>query len=281
MSKITIKKLLGLLLAAAIVASFGGCAKKEEENTTEPQTENTAAVTTTQPETTTEPITDAPTTQPETTTAKPKDGESIQKIIDTLESKHFYMAGAINLKGGQKMDAKVTCDGDNYRMEIVSAQMKMSIIAIDSVPYVVNNATNMYVVIDDAAIDNMDQMLSGLSAFGVSMSNGDIADMKNMMKNFDMNMDFSRYIEGGEYYEHDAAVNGQNYRCSVYKTEYGTIRIYTQDGELKIVDLYDTDGLQQMNFIVAAFIPEVLTPISLNGYTKASSIVNLFTSVGR
>lgn len=282
MTKMSVKRFLCFVLAVAMAAVFVGCSKTEEDNTTEPAAE--PVVTEAPSETqvlTTVPVTEAPTTQPETTTAAPKDGESIQNIIDTLESQHFYMAGQVNLAGGQTMNAKATCDGNNYRMEMDSSQMKMSMIYLDSTPYVVNNATNMYVVFDDAAIASLDQVLIGLSSFGITMNNQDISDMKNMMSNFDDSMDYSKYIEGGEYSEYTAKMNDEEYLCSTYKTEYGTIRIYTQNGNLKIIDVYDTNGARQMNFVVSAFIPEILTPISLNGLTKATSLVNLFSSVSR
>lgn len=280
MVKVSWKKVISLLLAVLMAAAFAGCSKSDPEAPTKDDAEvmSQTQATTAAPAMTTE----APTTQAaaaETTTGAPKDGESIQGIIDTLESKRFYMSGTMNLNGGQTVDAKATCDGDNYRLEMVSAQMKMSIIYLDGTPYLVNNGTNSYVVIDDAALANMDQVMKSLSAFGVSFNSQDIAEMKNMMANFDQNMDYSQYINDGEYSEYTATLDGQEYLCSMYKTEYGTIRIYTQDGTLKIIDVFDADGLRQMNFVVSAFIPEVLSPISLTGYTKAASILNLFTSM--
>ena len=284
MSRSALKKIISVCLAVLMSMTLFGCNKESgDSESTEPavtlageESDVAANVTeTTQPETTTAPPPE--TTRAETTTAAP-DGSSIQNIIDTLESKHFYMAGTMNMTGGQVIDAKATCDGDNYRLEMVSKQMKMTFIYIDEVPYIVNNATNMYVVIDEAAINNMDKVLSSFSSFGVSFSNTDIAEMKSMMSNFDKNMDFSQYIEGGEYSETHPTIDGQEYLCSIYKTEYGTIRIYTLNGEPKILDVYDSDGLRQMNFVISAFIPQILTPITLNGLTKSSSIVNLFTA---
>lgn len=279
MVKVSWKKAISLLLAVLMIAAFAGCSKSNTEDPTKddaevtPQTQATTAA----PVTTTE----APTTQAaaaETTTAAPKDGESIQGIIDTLESKHFYMSGTMNLNGGQTVEARATCDGDNYRLELVSAQMKMSIIYLDGTPYLVNNGTNSYVVIDDAALANMEQVMKSLSAFGVSFNSQDISEMKDMMANFDQNMDYSQYINDGEYSERTEVIDGKEHLCSTYKTDYGSIYIYTLDGELKLIEVY-ADGLKQMSFEVSAFIPEVLSPISLTGYTKAASILNLFTSM--
>ncbi len=292
MYKNVLKKVLCVLLSFLICFLFFGCKKKEENETTEPDTqapETTETIETTEKETkepeTKETTTLAPatttaaaaTTKPQETTAAPADGSSIQGIIDTLSSKRFYISGTMNLTSGETVDAKMTCDGDNYRLEMNSNQMKMSIIYLDSVPYLVNNATNSYAVIDDAAIDNLDEVLKSLSAYGINLSSTDIADLKSMMANFDQNMDFSQYIEGGEYSENKATVDGTEYLCSVYKTEYGTIRIYTLNGELKIIDVYDAEGLRQMNFIVSVFAGEVFSPIVLNGLTKSPSILNLFS----
>lgn len=272
------KKIICILLALAVVFAFAGCsddASQEEttEATTIQEESETVAVseTTTIPETTTETTTAAP-----ETTTKP-DGSSIKNIVDTLESKKFYMAGTINLTGGESMDAKATCEGDNTRIDITSAQMKMSMIYLDSVAYLVNTSTNYYAVLDETAIDSMDQMLSSMSMYGVNFSNSEIAEMKSMMQDFDTTMDYSQYIEDGEYSEYNVTTNGEEYLVSEYSTDYGQIRIYTQDGELKIIDVFDTNGLRQMNFVVSAFIPQVLTPVSLNGLTKTASILNLFT----
>lgn len=273
------KKLFCIFLALTFVFAFAGCSKETEEEITEPVVNQEAIVsqvvaeTTTQvPETTTEA-----TTVPETTTVP--DGSSIQNIIDTLESKQFYMAGTINLTGGESMDAKTTCEGDNSRIDITSARMNMSMIYLDGTAYIANASTNTYAVFDETAIDSMEQMFSNMSSYGINFSSTDISEMKNMMKDFDTSMDYSQYIEDGEYSEFNITMNEQEYLVSEYATEYGKIRIYTQQGELKVIDVFDTNGLRQMNFVVSAFIPQVLTPITLNGLTLTSSVMNLFTGI--
>lgn len=270
------KKIICIMLSIAMLAVFAGCSKVDDDITTEAEIKNTAE-TTTQTETTTQAET---TTQPETTTVeettKP-DGSSIQEIVDTLESKKFYMAGTINLLGGESMDAKATCEGDNSRIDISSAQMKISLIYLDNTPYLVNTSSNTYAVLDQAAFDSMDQFLSSMSGYGVNFSGGEINEMKDMMSNFDSTMDYSQYIQDGEYSEYNVTNNGVEYLVSEYATEYGKIRIYTLDGALKTIDVFDADGLRQMNFEVSAFIPQVLTPVTLTGLTKTNSILNLFT----
>ena len=187
------------------------------------------------------------------------------------------MAGVMELTGGDTIDMKMTCDGDDYRMEMNSKQMKMTMYYISGVPYVANNSNNLYAVIDEAAINSLDQILGSFSAYGISFTGAEIDEMKSMMSNFDTNMDYSQYINDGEYSEYTAPKNGVDHLCSTYKTEYGTIRLYTLDGVLKIIEVYDSTGLQQMNMEVSAFIPQVLTPISLNGLTQAGSILNVFS----
>ena len=103
-----------------------------------------------------------------------------------------------------------------------------------------------------------------------------MSEMKGMMSDFDQNMDFSQYIDQGEYSEYTAKVDGVEHLCSVYETEYGTIRIYTLDGQLKVIDIYDAEGLRQMNMKVSVFIPQVLTPITLTGLNQSPSILHLF-----
>ena len=275
MSAMTAKKVISILTAILMIFALAGCGKEaSEEPVDEIITEEEATQAAAVPETTTETTTEETTTQPETTT-KP-DGSSIKAIVDTLESKTFYLAGTMNMQGGEVIDAKMTCDGDDYRLEMNSSQMKLSMIYLDGNPYIVNNSSNSYILFDEAAINSLDQVLKSFSSFGVSFSSADMNEMKSMMSDFDQNMDFSQYIDQGEYSEYTAKVDGVEHLCSVYETEYGTIRIYTLDGVLKVIDLYDADGLRQMNMKVSVFIPQVLTPITLTGLNQSPSILHLF-----
>lgn len=273
------KKIISILLVLVFALSLAGCADKtKEEETTEEtttqQSQTTTETTTSAPVTTTEAPTVTTTAAPETTTVP--DGSSIKGITDTLEGKKFYLAGVMKTASGETIDVKMTCDGEDYRMEMNSSQMKISMIYLDSNPYIVNNSTNSYILFDETAIDSLDQVLSSFSSFGVTLTGSDIEEMKSMMSDFDTNMDFSQYITDGEYSEYTAKKDNVEYLCSSYETEYGSIYIYTIDGELKMIDVYDTDGLRQIGMTVSAFIPQVLTPISLNGLKKSASILELF-----
>lgn len=277
MSAMTAKKIISILTVILMVFAFAGCAEETKEEETDPveiitEEEATQAVATV-PETTTQ----APetTTQAPETTTKP-DGSSIQGIIDTLEGQKFYLAGTMNMHSGEVIDTKMTCDGEDYRLEMNSSQMKLSMIYLDGAPYIVNNSSNSYILFDEAAVDNLDQVLNSFSSFGVSFTGSDMEEMKGMMSDFDQNMDFSQYISQGEYSEYKAPIDGVEHLCSVYKTEYGAIRIYTLEGELKVIDIFDADGLRQMNMQISAFIPQVLTPISLTGLNQSPSILHLF-----
>lgn len=288
------KKLMSLLLAVTVLFAFAGCSDKtqsQEENVTQAENEavdvtalqeettefpeTTVTETTTIPETTTEATTAPETTTVPETTTKP-DGSSIKDIVDTLEGKNFYLAGVMKMHSGETIDTKMTCAGEDYRLEMDSRQMKMSMIYLDGSPYIVNKSTNSYILFDEAAMNSLDQVLGSFSSYGISFTSSDMSEMKSMMGDFDQNMDFSQYINEGEYEEYKSTKDGIEYLCSVYRTEYGTIRIYTLDGTLKIIDVYDADGLRQMSMTVSAFIPQVLTPISLTGLTKSPSILHLF-----
>lgn len=277
MSAMTVKKVISILTAILMIFALAGCGKEASEEPVDEiitEEEATQAAVTVTETTTQETTTQETTTVPETTT-KP-DGSSIKAIVDTLESKTFYLAGTMNMQGGEVIDSKMTCDGDDYRLEMNSSQMKLSMVYLDGNPYIINNSTNSYILFDQAAIDSLDQVLNSFSSFGVSFSSADMSEMKGMMSDFDQNMDFSQYIDQGEYSEYTAKVDGVEHLCSVYETEYGTIRIYTLDGQLKVIDIYDAEGLRQMNMKVSVFIPQVLTPITLTGLNQSPSILHLF-----
>lgn len=279
----TMKKIICVLLSAAMLFALAGCSENDDDvktnndNVVQETESSTEQESSTEAETTTEVET---TTEPETTTeatTKAPDGEAIKEVVNTLEKGVFYMAGTMNLTSGESMETKITSDGTNTRVEIVSKQMKMTIIYLDNKAYLVNNSTNYYAVLDETAFDSFEQIFSSMSMYGVSFTNQDISELKSMMENFDETFDYSQYIEGGVYDEFYAKVDGVEYLCSRYGTDYGKVYIYTQDGALKIMDVYDTDGLRQMNFVISAFIPQVLTPITLTGYNKAASVLDLFT----
>lgn len=277
MSAMTAKKVISILTAILMIFALAGCGKETADETPDEiitQEEATQAAATVTETTTQETTTQETTTVPETTT-KP-DGSSIKSIVDTLEGQTFYLAGTMNMHSGEVIDTKMTCDGEDYRLEMNSSQMKLSMIYLDGAPYIVNNSSNSYILFDQAAIDSLDQVLNSFSSFGVSFTGSDMDEMKGMMSDFDQNMDFSQYINQGEYSEYKAPVNGVEHLCSVYETEYGTIRIYTLDGQLKVIDVYDADGLRQMNMQISVFIPQVLTPITLTGLNQSPSILHLF-----
>lgn len=278
MSGLTAKKIISILMAIIMVLAFAGCNKEpEEEETQAPEikTEEDTAVMAPVTESTTEMTTQAETTTVPETTTKP-DGSSIKGIIDTLEGQIFYLAGTMNMHSGEKIDLRMTCNGEDYRLEMNSNRMKISMVYLGGSPYIINNSTNSYILFDEAAIDNLDQVLNSFSSYGISFTSNDMDEMKSMMSDFDQNMDFSQYINQGEYSEYNAKVDGVEHLCSVYETEYGAIRIYTLEGALKVIDVYDADGLRQMNMNVSAFIPQVLTPISLTGLSQSPSILHLF-----
>ena len=283
MSGLTIKKVICILMAVVMIFAFAACGdNSEKETTTVPtaqQPDTQAAVTVT--EVTTEATTLPPetttaetTTVPETTT-KP-DGSSIKNIVDTLEGKTFYLAGTMDMNSGESIAVQMTCDGEDYRLVMDSRQMKLSMIYLQGAPYIVNNSTNSYILFDETAMNSLEQVLGSFSSLGVSFSGSDISEMKSMMGDFDQNMDFSQYIDQGEYSEYYSKKNEVEHLCSKYKTEYGAIHIYTLNGELKYIDIYDADGLRQMSMSVSVFLPQTLTPITLTGLNQSPSILHLF-----
>lgn len=278
MSSKILRRIISISMALVMVFVFAACSNdKQGEDGTQADSQNATTVqanagaveTTTEAETTTVPET---TTVEETTLVSP----AVQKIVDTLSGKKFYLAGTMNLTGGDKVDTKMTCDGDNYRLEMNSSQMNLSMCYLDGNPYIINNSKNQYVLFDEAAVNSLDKVLSSFSSLGVSLSGADMDEMKGMMSDFDQNMDFSQYINEGDFFEYQQVIEEETYICSKYSTEYGAIIIYTLGETLKFIDVYDAEGLRQMRMEVTAFIPQVLTPISLTGLTKAPSILHLF-----
>ncbi len=265
------KKFVCILLAFTVVFAFAGCKKELLSNETTDNTGNNTGATL--------PVA---TTQPETTTANPEDttdedvGSAIQGIVDTLQSKKFYLFGEMNFVSGQTMDMRMTCEGDNLRVEIESEQIPMTMFVIDNVPYIANSSTKKYAVIDEKAVNEITGLMSSIPGIDMSQLSGiDMSEMENMMGNFDDSMDFSQYLNSDDYSEFTETKDGVEYLCSLYKTEYGSLYIYTIDGELKMIEIY-ADGQKQLTMTDTQLIPQVLTPVTLDGFTLVASILNVF-----
>lgn len=291
MSSKTLRKIISISMVLVMVFVFASCSNdKKNENDTQPDAQNSTTVQTNADvvETTAikgssddyEGVTEAETTtEAEATTEDATSviaGSAVQPIIDTLAGKNFYLVGTIHLNSGESIDMSMSCEGDNYKLDMKSKQMDMGMCYIGGNPYIINNTKKQYVLFDEAAIDSLDEVLSSMSSLGISMGDTDMSQMKDMMTDFDQNMDFSQYINEGEFFEYQVVIDGETYFCSTYETDYGSIKLYTLDGKLKTIDIYDADGLRQVNIEVVAFSNQIFTPVTLNGLTQASSILNLF-----
>lgn len=272
------KKLLCLILSCIILLSFAGCSKSPVNEESKTDTSETTIM----PETTTTPeITTQETTIPETTTAEqttiPAPDFSInKKIADELKAGVFYMAGSINPDSDMPITVNVTCDGKNIRATIVSDKATMTVVQLDDISYLIDNKSNKYAEINEDTVKDLDALLSSLSVYGINLNGTEKTDIKNMISDIDTSFDYSQYLENAIYEEFVAKQDEKEYLCSSYKTEDGACHLYTCDGELTTIDVYDAEGLRQINLQVDAYIPETLVPITLTGFTKTGSVLDLF-----
>lgn len=272
------KKILCLILSCIVLFSFAGCSKTPVDEELKTDTPETAVIheTTTISETTTQKTTIPETTTVEQTTSPTPDFSVNKKIADELKAGVFYMAGNINPDSDMPITVNVTCDGKNIRATIVSDKATMTVVQLDGISYLIDNKSNKYAEINEDTVKDLDTLLSSLSAYGVNLSGTEKTDIKNMISDIDTSFDYSQYLENATYEEFVAKQDGKEYLCSAYKTEDGTCRLYTCDGKLTTIDIYDADGLRQINLQVDAYIPETLVPITLTGFTKTGSVLDLF-----
>ncbi len=263
-------------LAAMLLSACSGGG-----GTPEPET-NAETVTTTVPAT--EPPAE---TTAETTTAAPTTTEldkknyrsetpstDMQVLSEILTAGIFYIDGEAKMHGGETMHVSINSDGENTRTDFTSGGMKMSLISIGESFYIANASTNTYVEITEETVRQFGDMLKTVSA--VNFTGEDIQSFESMADSFDRNADYSAYFNDAEYEEYYTENNGEEYLLGVYKTENGTARLYTQNGEPKILDLYDNTGLRQVSFIINTFVPLSTAPVSLNGMTRGGNLINMF-----
>ncbi len=266
-----------LFLTTAML--FSACSGGGDKTETEPNAETAA---------TTVPATVPPTeTTTETTTAAPTTTEldkknyhsdtpsaDMQVLSEILTAGIFYIDGEAKMHGGENMHLSINSDGENTRTDLTSKGMKMAFISIGESFYVANTSTNTYIEITEETVRQFGDMLRTMSA--VNFTGEDIQSFESMVDNFDRNADYSAYFDDAEYEEYYTENNGEEYLIGVYRTENGTARLYTQQGEPKILDLYDNTGLRQVSFTINTFVPVSTAPVSLNGMTRGGNLINLF-----
>lgn len=269
------KKILSIILAAilsfsALTLSSCSGSGKNEDNTD--ANASMVAPVTTQPSTT-EKSTETTTKAPETTTKKP--GYLAQDVIDILMSKKFYLTGKMRSADGKESSVAMIVDGDNFRMNTTVNGYNMAVIMYNDKPYLANTKLNKIMLVDQQAVDDITNQFSSLGIVTQNMSNYNLDDI---MSSVNTSADITAYLNMDNYSEKESTFDGTKCIQSKYASEYGNMYVYSSGKNIIAIEFYDTDSTRQLVFYVTSFLDIIPDPVSIDSFTTASSIINLFSA---
>ena len=68
-----------------------------------------------------------------------------------------------------------------------------------------------------------------------------------------------------------------NPKGTIGNTEYGNMYVYSSGKNIIALEFYDKNSTRQLVFYVDSFLDIIPDPVSIDSFTKVSSLVNLFT----
>lgn len=203
-------------------------------------------------ENTTAPITNG-------TTASDKDQvDKAQAQIKAFFNRSCYMRGALYADGvGDPMS--MAFDGDNFEVLTNLDGTEVSILRLDGTLYLKRPALKQYVELTDSVMD-----VIGISADDFNFSFG--------TKNYD---DMKSKLIG----TYDIAVDGANGVCHRYESEEQIFNFYSVDGELKQIDICDSDGVIDSQLTIDYFSESIPgDQLTLKGF-ESTGIMVLFADL--
>lgn len=267
------KRIISILLASAVsltAVCFTGCSKSkttDEQSTFENKpaavTSTAAAVPTMKAETT---------KAPETTTEK--SGYLAQDVIDILMSKKFYISGKMRSADGNESNVQMIVDGDNFRMNTSVNGYNMAVIMYDGEPYLANTRLNKILLVNQQAVDDMTAQLNSLGIVTQNMPDYNLDDIMSSVNN---TADITSYLNMDNYSEKESTFDSQPCVQSKYASEYGNMYVYSSGKNIIALEFYDKNSTRQLVFYVDSFLDIIPDPVSIDSFTKVSSLVNLFT----
>lgn len=267
------KKIISILLASAVsltAVCFTGCSKSKTTDEQSTFENKPAAVTSTAAAA---PTMKAETTKaPETTTQKP--GYLAQDVIDILMSKKFYISGKMRSADGNESNVQMIVDGDNFRMNTSVNGYNMAVLMYNGEPYLANTKLNKILLVNQQAVDDMTAQLNSLGIVTQNMPDYNLDDIMSSVNN---TADITSYLNMDNYSEKESTFDSQPCVQSKYASEYGNMYVYSSGKNIIALEFYDTDSTRQLVFYVDSFLDIIPDPVSIDSFTKVSSLVNLFT----
>lgn len=193
-----------------------------------------------------------------TTAADNSQTQKAQEAIKMFFDRSCYMKGAM-YSGSEGNSLVMSMDGNNFEVLTNLDGTEVSILCLDGVLYIKRPATKQYIELTDTVME-----LIGITPEDFSMNFG-TADYETMQKR-----------QTGVY---NVSYSGKAALCHEYKNDEQVYKFYTIDGELKEIDICDSDGTAVTQLVIDHFSSAIPgDQLTLKGYT-ATSITVIFADL--
>lgn len=196
------------------------------------------------------------TTAPITQGVASDDTANVKKAEESIKAffnRSCYIKGA--MYGGGYGDAlSMSMDGSNFEALTNLDGTEVSILSLDGKLYIKRLATKQYLEMTDAVMD-----LIGFDSddFNFDFGTADYSSIQDKLV--------------GTY---DVEMNGKKAICHEYKNDEQIYRCYSINGELKEIDICDSDGVSDTQLVIDYFSQSIPgNQLTLKGFTAASITV--------
>lgn len=184
----------------------------------------------------------------ETTTANIQQTENAEAQIKAFLNRSCYIQGAL-YSGNVGDPLSMSFDGDNFEVLTNIDGTEISLMSLNGTMYMKRPALNQYVELTDTVLNTLG---IDVTEFDFRFATSDYESMKSKLK--------------GVY---DISINGNPGVCYEYKTEEQTFRFYSEDGNLRQIEIYDADGTLVSQIAISYFSESIPgDQMTLKGYTK-------------
>lgn len=202
------------------------------EATTSQKTENTTAQKT-------EPV-----------TANKQQTEKAEAQIKAFLNRSCYIEGAL-YSDNTGDPLSMAFDGDNFEVLTNIDGTEISLMNLDGVMYMKRPALNQYVELTESVLSTLGM---DINEFNFGFATTDYDSMKSKLR--------------GVY---DATINGNPGVCYEYETTEQIFKFYSEDGNLRQIEIYDLDGKLYSQIAITYFSESIPgNQITLKGCSKTS-----------
>lgn len=185
--------------------------------------------------------------QTETTTANTQHTAKAEAQIKAFFDRSFYLKGALYTNGTGDPIC-MSMDGDNFEVLTNLDGTELSFLKTDGTMYIKRSATKQYVELNESFFDML--------GMDPGMMNFDFGNVS--YENIKANIKTS-----------NVTINGNPGLCYSYKNDTQSFKFFAENGELRQIEIYDTDGSLTSEFAISYFSESIPgDQLSLKGYEK-------------